>query len=155
VVKLREATPVGNGWKEVPGLDQGSAWQRGRVRVISTLDLAEMPDGNGTGPQWHISISDRGARPDDTLVRRALTSFDMLGAEEDNHHPGNARHFFMPVDPSRRVDCQCKETEETIVEPDGYRWTNPRPESGEQCRGCEMSAWPHGRPCSIHSSRTS
>lgn len=25
-----------------------------------------------------------------------------------NHEPGNAKHFWCPVDPSRRVDCECK-----------------------------------------------
>lgn len=125
-----------------------SRWSYGPIVVISALEDAEYPDGQGRGPQWHVSISRNGRRPSVADVRKALRSFRMVGSEEDNHHPGVARHFWLPVDPSHRVDCQCKVDEEIIVEGDGYTWTNPR-EIGEACRGCEYAAkW--GKTCPLH-----
>ncbi len=122
-----------------------SAWQLGHVCVVSSLAIAEMPDGNGSGPQWHVSISDRGARPKDKHVRRAKRAFGMVGAEEDNHHPGAARHFWLTIDPARRVDCECKEGETTVTDPDGYSWQN----DPNECRGCEYRDL-MGSPCPVH-----
>lgn len=127
----------------------GRAFVRGRLTVTTSLDNAELPDGSGVGPQWHIAISGGGVRPTDEQIRRALHDFEMVGAEEDNHHPGIARHFFLVVDPAKRVDCQCKATEDVRVEPDGYSWTNPKPETGEECRGCEWQRL-FNKPCPVH-----
>jgi hypothetical protein len=125
-------------------------WQSGPILVASSLIVAEMPDGNGTGEQWLVSVSANRKRPKPHHVRRALRAFDMTAAEEDNHEPGVARKFFLVVDPARRVDCECKTTEETIVEPDGFRWSNPKRESGEECRGCQYQRLLGGKPCPIH-----
>ena len=131
-------------------LDAG-AYRRGKVTVITAVELAELPDGSGEiGPQWHVSISRGGRRPKPAEVARALRAFGMRGAEEDNHHPGNARHFWLPVDPARRVECECKTEEATVVEPDGYTWTNPHDEA--ECRGCEFEAI-LGRPCPVHGAK--
>lgn len=124
-----------------------SFWQMGSIRVISSLIVAELPDGKGNGPQWHVSVSTGGKRPLARHVERALRAFGMVGTEEDNHHPGVARHFFQPCDPAHRVDCQCKQDEVTVVEPDGYRWTNPHERA--DCRGCELQRT-LGKPCTIH-----
>jgi hypothetical protein len=153
----RERQPRDSGWTYVfasviPSGDavlSASQWRSGPVRVTSALEDAEYPDGIGGGPQWHISISAMGKRPKEHHVRRALRAFGMVSAEEDNHHPGVARHFWMPVDPAHRVECQCKTDEDVIVDPDGYEWTNPKPESGEECRGCEFEKM-RGKPCPIH-----
>lgn len=129
-----------------------SRWRSGPIIVISALEDAQLPGApeGTTGPQWHISIScDGKRRPKPHHIRRALRAFDMVGAEIDNHHPGLAQHFWKPLDPAYRTNCECKETEATITEPDGYTWTNPHPETGEECRGCEY-ARAFGRPCSIH-----
>jgi hypothetical protein len=155
----RELNPKGRRWGRLvppaklcadPAVLACSAWCRGSFTVISALEIADYPDGQGKGPQWHISISlvwtqDGRGRP--SVVSGVLRSFGMTAAEEDNHHPGAARHFWMPVDPSRRVDCECKTTEVTIVEPDGYKWTNP---TDGPCRGCEFEKL-MGQPCTIHS----
>lgn len=120
------------------------------TRVITALETADAPDGTHEPiDQWHVSISRQARRPDDEAVERALKAFDMVGAEEDNHHPGIARHFWMPCDPVRRVECECKSTEDVIVERDGYMWTNPKPETGETCRGCDLEK-EMGSPCPIH-----
>ena len=128
-----------------------SSWMLGRVAVISTLVDADLPDGSGeTGPQWHVSISASGKRAKPTEIRKALRAFGMVGAEEDNHHPGAARHFWMPVDPKRRVACECKATEVQVVDSEGYRWSN----DAESCRGCDlervMAKIGRVRPCPIH-----
>lgn len=150
----KERRPTLPGWEQIPPppLDgnvlAASAWTRSGARVISTLVLAELPDRSGIGPQWHISVTHKGKRPRDTDVRAMKRAFGMQSAEEDNHHPGMARNFFLPVDPKHRVDCECKEDEQVIVEPDGYTWTNPREGEGP-CRGCETQA-AFGRPCPLH-----
>jgi hypothetical protein len=146
----------GPGWSECP-VPQAvrvairarslSMWERKGVRVLSALEDAELPRG-GAGPQWHVSISRIGALPRPADVERALSAFGLVGAEEDNHHPGNARHFWMPLDPRERVDCQCKETEEVVVT-DGVAWTNPREGA---CRGCEIEPLT-GRACPLHGER--
>ncbi len=148
-----ERQPAGNRWRTLdlpdamrrPPVLRVSAWQAGNVRVISSLTMAELPDRSGVGPQWHVSVTDRGRRPKPKQVRRALRAFSMVGAEEDNHHPGNARQFWMPVDPASRVDCECKDDETTVTEPDGYAWQN----DPENCRGCEYERL-LGRPCPVH-----
>lgn len=154
----QEKRPRGNEWTEIEtpapaiapctGTVSASTWVYAKVRVISTLVMAELPDGSGElGLQWHISIARRAKRPHETDVRRALRAFGMVGAEEDNHHPGNARHFWLPLDPSRRVDCECKAEEATVIEPDGYRYTNPHDPA--ECRACDFQRLT-GKPCPFH-----
>lgn len=125
-----------------------SAWRLGSIVVLSALANAEYPDGNGAGPQWHISIGAGGKRAKPKQLRRALRAFGMVGAEQDNHHPGVARHYWRPVDPAHRVECSCK-TDETVITDaaDGYSWTTPV--EGD-CRGCEFEQLV-GKPCPLHS----
>lgn len=147
---LMERLP-GPGWARLPtppGLSGStSAWSDGRAAVISSLVDAKAPDATeDIIPQWHISVTERGKRPSERVLRRALRAFGMSDAEEDNHHPGNARHFWLPVDPARRTGCECKVTETTEREPDGYTWTNP---TDGPCRGCELER-ALGKPCPLH-----
>ena len=154
----RELRPHTDGWRSIPVKEAAavlrrpniiavSAWQRGPTCVISALELAEYPDGNGFGPQWHVSVSRLGKRPKWNDVRATLRAFGIVtDAEEDNHHPGNARHFWVPLDPARRVECQCKADEEVVVDRDGYVWTNPKDGT---CRGCEFSQL-IGKVCPLH-----
>jgi hypothetical protein len=124
-------------------------WRRGPLTVLSSCSSMDLPDGSGEqGPTWLVSITRAGERASDREVARMLRDFGMLDAEEDNHTPGTSRAFFLVVDPSRRVDCECKATETVIVEKDGYRWSNP---SDGPCRGCELEqiAGPERR-CPIH-----
>lgn len=127
----------------------GAVFELGRVRVISTRVNAKYPDSDGIGPQDHMSVSQGGHRPAKRALAMALAAFGMTGAEEDNHHPGVARHFWRPVDPAHRVACECKEDEALVVEPDGYVWTNP---VEGPCRGCWLELLTE-RPCPIHSRR--
>lgn len=148
---LREMRPKGRDWAETtcPASIEGiarSAWRSGPLLAFSTLVEADLPDGSGVGLQWHLSVSCAGARPTNQEVKRALRAFKLKGAEEDNHHPGVARHFWRPVDAKHRVTCECKASEETIREADGYTWTNPRDGA---CRGCEFERL-LGKPCPLH-----
>lgn len=106
-----------------------------RLTVISTCVVAEYPTGKGSGPQILLSVSRSGRRATDDDVAVALKAFDLTDGEEDNHHPGQVRNFWRPIDPEHRVACQCKSDEDIVVEPDGYTWTNPKTGA---CRGCEM-----------------
>lgn len=137
-------------WTRVAPWAGGHAWQLGDICVLSTLDMAKLPQSELVGPQWHISISRVASggqkRASDLQVRKAVRAFRMGDAEEDNHHPGVARHFFLPVEPAARVGCECKDDEITIVEADGYRWQN----DPSACRGCEH-AHRFGTVCGIHS----
>lgn len=112
-------------------------WRRGRVRILSSLIVA---DYRGAAVwQWLVSISCStkqpgvyGVRADDETCQRVLADFDLVGAEEDNHEPGVGRKFFRNVDlaPGQVSLCECKEDEETVVEPDGYTWTRKKPPTG-------------------------
>lgn len=151
----REKRPAGREWIEStypsvgdPNVMAASAWHSGPVSVLSSLIVADMPDGNGTGLQWLISITDEGKRPKPHHVRRALRAFGMTDAELDNHHPGNALHYFLVCDPDRRVSCECKTDEVTVRDADGYAWTTPAEGHGE-CRGCEFERIT-GKPCPVH-----
>ncbi len=156
----REKRPAGREWLElaVPApiwMNRpifASRWQRGSIIAISTLVVVELPGTKGeSGPTWHVSITRAGKRPKPGDVALALTAFDMAEAEEDNHPPGKARSFFLPVDPAYRGICECKETEDQITEPDGYTWSNPSVDAVEPCRGCWLAQAIRGRRCPIHS----
>ncbi len=150
---LREKRPS-PGWALVsasnlrrsePGIQQVSKWTRDNILVISELANAELPSGSGTGWQWLVSCSSGGERPTQQQVRKVLRAFRMEAAEEDNHHPGVARHFWLVVDEKLRVECECKTTEVVVTEKDGYRWSNSR----KACRGCELQLLT-GRRCPLH-----
>lgn len=156
MTEQRERQPSGREWQPRPVPQAAlaaeplavSCWASGPIFVISSLVDAELPDGSGTGLQWQLSLSLHGKRPKPHHVRRTLRAFGIVGAEQDNHHPGVALHFWVPLDPSARVECQCKSDEDVIVEPDGYTWTNPK--EGE-CRGCELERI-SGKRCPLHGS---
>jgi hypothetical protein len=125
-----------------------SGWSLGPLRVFSELALAQSPkDGSVDVVQWHISITWKRKRPEAVHVRKVLRAFGMKGAEEDNHYPGIARYFWLAVDPAHRTDCECKETETTVVDADGFHWQNPKDEN--ECRGCEYQRT-FGKPCPLH-----
>lgn len=77
--------------------------------------------------QNHLSIAvrDHQRRASDAEIEYILRAFDMADAEEDNHSPGVARHFFRPIHlPAGQTSiCDCKSDETTVIEPDGYRWS--------------------------------
>lgn len=117
------------------------SYRKDQLLAISDLVYAEAPDGSGDRVwQYHVSVS-RGwdstgrllmykeridARPTNAEVAEVARAFCLDVWEEDNHTSGLARHLWLPVDPDRRVACQCKLDEQTLTEPDGYQWQKPR-----------------------------
>lgn len=152
MTKLQPRKPRGAGWERILtplvtrdacGSNSVTYRRSDGTRVCSSLANAELPgEPPAVGPTWMLSVSCNQQRASNAVVRRALRAFRLERADEDNHIPGIIRMFFMPVDPARRSICECKLTEEIVVEPDGFVWTNPhggrtRP---ELCRGCEHEA---------------
>lgn len=102
-------------------------WLCGDLSVCSSREPLEDKRTGLVLPTFQVSVSKNRARPDDEAVRSALADFDMEGADEDNHSPGIARHFWLIDDGrTKQPECECKETEETIVEPDGFKWQKER-----------------------------
>ena len=152
-----ERRPPAGAWIEIaapatakqPNTVALSAWRRANTIVFSDLLMAELPDGDGEGLQWHISFSKMGKRIGNPhWVRRILRDFGMSEAEEDNHEPGNARNFWLVVDPARREACHCKVVETQHVEANGHAWSQVH---GEECAGCRLERLlPGQRRCPIH-----
>lgn len=100
------------------------------------------------GPQWLVSVSLAGRgrdRPGDADVARVVEAFAMPAFDEDNHHPGLARHLWCPVEEQYRNACECKLTEVIVTDVDGYRWTD----QDGPCRGCEYERI-FNFPCPLH-----
>lgn len=123
--------PLRNGWTEVdvpPFLTGCVAYRRKGLKVFSSRDMMQAPDGSGDlVDTWIVSVSrDNCAMPKDRDLARVRRDFGMKLAEEDNHEDGTARKLFLVVDRARRVACECK-TDETVIErPDGYRYSVPK-----------------------------
>lgn len=122
-------------WKQEPPPwrqpDAPDVYLRGRLLVMS--DFAVMEFRGEERPQFMLSISASGAggrrRATDAEVTQALRDFGMDGAEEDNHQPGIIRMFFLLADPrpgEEGIQCDCKEDEQVVVEPDGFRWSRTK-----------------------------
>ena len=153
----REKRPVGPEWDHVEAPEHlrreslaVSAWTSGPFLVISSLITTKHHSGN-VGPEWLISISRRRRRSKrckDREVRRLLRDFNMWPCEEDNHEAGIARKFWMPVDPAERGVCECKTTEEQVVEPDGYTWSRLKPTASSSPKTESQSAPSSEQPAS-------
>lgn len=150
------------GFSRAPLPASGGSWWTSHdwLRVCSTLEHSVLPGTAGeVGPQWHLSVSkspprvgpSRADRPTDADMQRVIDAFRVPGGEEDNHHPGIARHLWCPLDERYRTTCECKLTESTVVEADGYQWTT---EVGEECRGCEYARMFPSLPCTVHGAET-
>lgn len=128
------------------------------IMAISGCHLAPLPGTQDViGPQWLVTVSllDRpygspdGHRATQEQVRRVVEAFCMPAFDEDNHHPGVARHLWCPIDETARLACECKTSEQTVLEPDGYRWTT---DVLQPCRGCYYEGL-FGLSCPIHKRR--
>lgn len=155
-------------WTPRPMPDPSGPWatrawlhRRAPLVVVTSVGMANAPDGSGDViAQWHLSIAGRVVGPDNrpfpvrasaVELAHMVATFGLDDYEIDNHHPGAAQHLWIPKDPTRRVDCECKSDELIIVEPDGYTWTTP---TDGPCRGCQFERTPMGRPCPIHTTGT-
>ena len=89
--RVQESTTLGLTTNHAAGSpsDPGFKWNNVRYAALAdlleaksraakpgnpeALELAELPDRSGTGPQWHVSVSRLGKRPRPADVRAALT----------------------------------------------------------------------------------
>lgn len=133
----KPAYPRSSKWHELPSPTPNTrAFIRMR-RKWSLCAITEVFEGDG-GWEWIVSTSRREngktLRATEDDMREIRHAFGMLGAEEDNHgietkrgyRGGAVRMLFMRIDPEKRIDCECKETERVVVEPDGFTFTIPR-----------------------------
>jgi hypothetical protein len=145
-VAARDPRVTGTPWRSADGL-----------LVVSQLADMNLPGSDHlVGPTWLVSVSRAGRRASGDDLMRVIRAFEMPAWDEDNHHPGIARHLFCPVAEQWRNVCDCKITETTITDADGYQWTT---DDRSRCRGCqydEMVTTLTGRraPCPLHSRRT-
>jgi hypothetical protein len=127
-----------------------SAWRSndGVLTVTSGCHVTELPGGAGrVGPSWLVAVSTAaGRRATADEVRHVVATFAMPAWDEDNHHPGVARHLWCPHDEAARLACECKVNERLITESDGYQWTT---DDTKGCRGCQYQALT-GRLCPVH-----
>lgn len=126
-VDPRSPQPKGNAWSllacvEIDG-EKVHQWVNGSIVACASRHAAvESHSSKLIVPSCQVSISHNGARPSDDVVRGVLADFNFEGAEEDNHSPGRARHFWLDEGRTVQPECECKQVEETVIEPDGYRW---------------------------------
>lgn len=123
----RSPQPKGSGWVlRMCYMQDGDVihrWENGDIIACSSRHHGvESHHSKLIVPCFHVSISQCGHRASDDVIRSVLADFNLEGAEEDNHSSGMARHFWLDEGRDVQPDCECKKTEETIVEPDGYRW---------------------------------
>lgn len=76
---MTERKPLTNGWAKISRVDGGSAWQRGRVRVVSTIVDGPLEEGGVSGPYYHLSVSASPRAATEEELFEALNAFDMLG----------------------------------------------------------------------------
>lgn len=130
-VDSRSPQPRGDAWKleacwRVEG-DVIHRWSNGTIVACASRHAGIESKHSGlVVPCFHLSISDDGHRASNEVIRGVLAEFNLEGAEEDNHSPGVARHFWLDEGRAAQPDCECKKTEETIIEPDGYQWQRER-----------------------------
>lgn len=94
--------------------------------AITAVETPQDDHNEDLGPEYHVSISKYGGRVPADEIPELLKTFDMEGADEDNHTGGIARHFWKPVaEKYHGYVCACKETETAITEGD-YVW-RPKP----------------------------
>lgn len=86
------------------------------MRVISSVDTID--EGHDKGPNWHVSVSKAGARCTHEEAVQVLSDFGAVGFDEDNHLPGQARHFWLNIEKHLQRTCPCKENEKPTIEGD-------------------------------------
>jgi hypothetical protein len=97
------------GWV-VTGIERDyTMWQSGKFRALSSL--VNIDDGHQQPHyEWVVSFSQQDRQTvSDKDIARCLRDFDALDFEEDNHEPGIARKFFLPVEHQYRKPCPCKD----------------------------------------------
>ena len=97
------------GWVVTGITKDFTMWQSGQFRALSSL--VNIEDGHQPPHyEWVVSFSQQSRQPlTNKQVAQCLRDFDALDFEEDNHDPGIARKFFLPVEHKYRKPCPCKD----------------------------------------------
>lgn len=129
--------PKGEGWRKVTTLflEQNSdevgiapmvCWSHPLSMTSVMSSTHWVTDDGDPHWEWHVSVSGHRrtgyAPPSRMGLNKALVDFGMLGADEDNHLPGVARHFWLNVGQTTQAPCDCKATEKPHDEGDGFIW---------------------------------
>lgn len=158
---LRPLRPRGMGWVKVATIERKTRHHSGayaythkehRIQVISECG-GYISDADGrTSFQYHFSIAGMGngrpVRPTPDQYAFALAAFlpsidgNPVWWEEDNHHPGNARHIFVPTFKRDQRPCFCKDNE-IITDPDGYTYSYEGNYDQEHVRALLGTYWRH------------
>lgn len=84
-------------------------WQKGQYRALSSLVYLD----DGHQPlhwEWVVSFSKSSReRLSNVEIAQCLKEFDASDFYEDNHEPGIARKFWLPVEYQYRTACPCKD----------------------------------------------
>ncbi|RTL25812.1 MAG: hypothetical protein EKK55_08790 [Rhodocyclaceae bacterium] len=119
--------PVSPRWRFIqfvpasPMGDIGMAWMHDTgIGVLSSVDVAEVnpPKAGIVAPHFHVSATFRSNPPracTDQEMEVVRASFDMGGADEDNHGPGIARHLWMLCGRDREPACPCRADEQQVT----------------------------------------
>lgn len=123
-IVIQPKRPIKPGWKlhdriYLMGFPAERWLKLGGYYAITSVETV---DAENLGPEYHLSVTRCGWRLDAQEIPEILATFQMEGADEDNHFPGRARHFWMPVNESLRgYVCECKKDEPAIQDGD-YIW---------------------------------
>lgn len=99
--------------KPEPIAQDVAVWQAARLRELSdTLKKLE------------TELADMKDERKSIIEQIRDTNAAMRSVIDDG--PGRARHFWLDRGRKVQPECECKRTEETVVEPDGYRWQRPK-----------------------------
>ena len=132
---IKPKTPSGTGWVKIHNPIAAlrslgyphATWRHhaNGLLVISAVEVATDPGQPSLGPEFHLSISQNGARCSAADALWVLAQFNLTDAKEDNHVPGGkVRNFWRPVaDHLSGYECPCTEVEPAIREDKGdYVW---------------------------------
>ena len=130
---IQPKSPNGTGWRKAkwwvcpPQLAELGypvvPWEHAAsgLFVLSAVEVASEPDKPALGPEYHLSVSNNGARCTTSEALWVLNAFGVADAKEDNHVPsGRVRNFWRPVaDGLSGYECPCVNDEPAIREDKG------------------------------------
>lgn len=139
---IQPKAPMGAGWRKAawwvcpPQLAELGypvvPWEHmaSGLFALSAVEVTSEPDKPTIGPEYHLSVSNYGARCTASDALFALNAFGLSDAKEDNHVPsGRVRNFWRPVaDNLSGYECPCVNDEPTIREDNGdFVWRGVTP----------------------------
>lgn len=128
-MKPERKKPISSEWSWAGfSWDNGTPWQneKGYCALSSVIQVKE--DHTPLHWCWLVSFSYMGKRAlNNKEIKSCLKDWGIEDFEEDNHEPGIARKFFLPVDPAFRKPCPCK-NEEVVHYKGDYFYSRKRKE---------------------------